>query len=270
MFFIWTFHHPYLLYFVHGTLAAAEPLEVDWSSRLLGTYQSKPSSAGSSDFCRPCAINYKCLRTNGAQQQTHATRVSRCWRGWSRDWTWPWWQMMRRRESRWGDADPEQGKGHFFLQCWRGSSASESECLRRRRLLWGYLLLMTRKLTTESEAGLACSTFHVAYAPCVCVCVRVCCLSVFRYRASVASNDSKTMPAVCWLLDACLFARLCRDFPRPSFFVVFLLFLAFHLRHRQTRHINELWSLHRVQCMKCILSLAGIMRRNYRQRGKGG
>lgn len=101
MFFIWTFHHPYLLYFVHGTLAAAEPLEVDWSSRLQGTYQSKPSSAGSSDFCRPCAINYKCLRTNGAQQQTHATRVSRCWRGWSRDWTWPWWQMMRRQASRW-------------------------------------------------------------------------------------------------------------------------------------------------------------------------
>lgn len=168
-------------------------------------------------------------------------------------------------------AYPEQGKGHFFLQCWRGSSASESECRRRRRLLWGYLLLMTRKLTTESEAGLACSTYHVAYASCVCVFVRVCCLSVFRYRASVASNDSKTMPAVCWLLDACLFARLCRDFPRPSFFfVVFLLFLAFHLWHRQTRHINELWSLHRVQRMKCILSLAGIMRRNYRQSGEGG
>lgn len=36
MCFIWTFHQPDLLYFVHGTLAATEPSKVDWEQPFTG------------------------------------------------------------------------------------------------------------------------------------------------------------------------------------------------------------------------------------------
>lgn len=113
-------------------------------------------------------------------------------------------------------AYPEQGKGHFFLQCWRGSSASESEC-RRRRLLWGYLLLMTRKLTTESGAGLACSTYHVAYASCVCVCAVVLlkCFQISRISGQQRQqNDAGSL-----LTFRCLFVRQIVQRFSSSFFL---------------------------------------------------
>lgn len=112
---------------------------------------------------------------------------------------------------------------------------------------------------------------HVPRCVCVmCVCAGVLlkCFQISRISGQQRQqNDAGSLLTFRRLFVRQIVQRFSSSF---FFFVVFLLFLAFHLRHRQTRHINELWSLHRVQCMKCILSLVGIMRRNYRQRGEGG
>lgn len=105
---------------------------------------------------------------------------------------------------------------------------------------------------------------------CVCVCAGVLlkCFQISRISGQQRQqNDAGSL-----LTFRRLFVRQIVQRFSSSFFLFccFSFFLAFHLRHRQTRHINELWSLHRVQSMKCILPLAGIMRRNYRQCGEGG
>lgn len=190
-----------------------------------------------------------------------------------------WWGTCGSR-SRWQLSSAGQSKGHFFLLCWCGSSASESEC-RRRRLLWGYLLLMTRKLTTERARERERGGLGLQHVPrCVCVMcvsvrVRVCvCMRLLKcFQISRISGQQRQQNDAGSLLTfRRLFVRqIVHRFSSSLFFVSSsFFFLAFHLRHRQTRHINELWSLHRAERMKCILSFAGIMRRNYRQCGGPG
>lgn len=184
------------------------------------------------------------------------------------NWTWPWESQRPATTRLW--------RAFLFArqlparQRLCGSSGTETE-RSGSSLLWGYLLLMTRKLHphphprhTHTRKHAYGQPYHTAYASCVC------CLSVFRYRASVASDSMCPVSHGLLTFRRCLFvSTILFSFLFFSVLFGFSSWLGIEA-DKPAGPINELWSLHtRVQALHSHwlgwAGLEGIMRRNYRQ-----